>query len=89
MEKAPSAFNLVVHGLMGINDEAIVFEKSFLKNIVALVLSTIAKQLNRKATGYAMALTAAARDGGLREDSLKLMVNFCHLRTVQKGSHSY
>ena len=46
--------------------------------------STAAKKINRLCTGYALQLTTAARDGGLREDSVKLLPCFVHPRTSQK-----
>ena len=42
------------------------------------------KLINRKATGYALLLTTAARDGGLRENTLKLHCCMVHPRTSQK-----
>ena len=42
------------------------------------------KLINRKATGYALLLTTAARDGGLREDTLRLLCCMVHPRTSQK-----
>ena len=81
---APDAFNLLFFGLMGVNDVESMEDNSFLMNRVALMYSTIANQINRKATGYAMVQTSAARDGGLREDSLKLIENFCYPTTMQR-----
>ena len=48
------------------------------------MFSTAAKTANRQATGYALALTTAARDGGMREDTIKLLVIMVHPRTSQK-----
>ena len=51
---------------------------------MALVFGTIAKAVNKKASGYGILLTTAARDGGLREDSLGLLACLVHSRTSQK-----
>ena len=83
-ENAPEAFELLLHGLMGVTETEALYKDCKLMNRVALVLSTIATYINRKATGYAMVLTSAARDGGLREDSLKLLVNLVHPSTMQR-----
>ena len=83
-EQSEAAFNLVIHGLLGISDPATVFESQYLLNSLTLVYSTIAKTLNRQATGYALLLTTAARDGGLREDSLNLYSCLVHPSTSQK-----
>ena len=48
------------------------------------MLGTIAKAVNKKASGYGLFLTTAARDGGLREDSLGLLACLVHSRTSQK-----
>ena len=53
-------------------------------NNMALILSTIAKVVNKKATGYALCLTTVARDGGLREDSLSMLACMVHSRTSQR-----
>ena len=52
-------------------------------NNVALVYSNVAKLMNRRATGYAYLLTTAARDGGMREDSIKIFPMFVHPRSSQ------
>jgi hypothetical protein len=83
-QNAPVAFQLLVRGLIGVNDLDCIEDNYHLKNNIAIVYSTVAKLINRKATGYAMVQTAAARDGGLREDSLKLFSNFCAPRTMQR-----
>ena len=83
-ENSPQAFQLLVGGLIGVNDLEAIPENKHLSNNIALLYSTISKLNNRKATGYAMVQTAAVRDGGLREDSIKLFSNFCHPRTMQK-----
>ena len=83
-KNAPTAFALVLQGLLGVSDVQTLLNDSKLMNRVAVILSTVATHLNRKATGYAMVLTAAARDGGLREDSLKLFVFFVHPSTMQR-----
>ena len=82
MENAPLTFNIFCK-LLGIeyND---VNTSSDIRNVVAMMFSLLARLLNRKASGYAHLLTSEARDGGLREDSIKLMANYTHPRTVQK-----
>ena len=50
--------------------------------------SIIARILNRKATGFALFVGSIARNGGLREDSLKLLPQCVHPRTLQKYDHS-
>ena len=80
---APDAFNLLVSGLMGVNDVETLNDNNFQMNRVALILSTVANQIDRNATRYSMVQTSAARDGGLREDSLKLFANFCYPTTMQ------
>ena len=81
---APQAYHVLVMGLLGVSDPAEVLESKHLTNNLAMLFSTIAKTINRKASGYGLLLTAIARDGGLREDSLKLLCNLCHPRTAQK-----
>ena len=82
MENAPLTFN-TLSKLLGITQND-VNESSDIRNVVAMMFSLLARLLNRKASGYAHLLTSEARDGGLREDSIKLMANFSHPRTVQK-----
>ena len=53
-------------------------------NDISLILSTIAKRVNRSATGYALLLTTELRSGGLREDSIRLLSALVHPRTSQK-----
>ena len=79
-----ASFRLLVHGLLGISDQNQIFESQFLLNNVCLLYSTIGKIINRNATGYALLLTTAARDGGLREDSLRILSFLVHPRTSQK-----
>ena len=83
-EHSGAAFNLVIQGLLGISDPATVFESQHLLNILTLIYSTVAKTINRQATGYALLLTTAARDGGLREDSLSIFSCLVHPSTSQK-----
>ena len=83
-----ASFRLLVHGLLGISDDDQVFESQFLLNNICLLYSTIGKILNRKATGYALLLTTTARDGGLREDSIRILACFVHPRTSQKYDRS-
>ena len=79
---APMCFQLLVKGILGKNIDT-VFRSQKLKNIVALLYSTGSKYVNRKAIGFALQLTTAARDGGLREDSLNILSCFVHPRTSQ------
>ena len=48
------------------------------------MISLAARLTNRKSTGFALLLTNAARDGGLREDTIKLLPTLLHPRTSQK-----
>ena len=79
---SPMCYKLLVEGLLG-KDIDKVFRSQKLQNIVSLTYSTAAKYVNRKATGFALKLTTAARDGGLREDSLNILSCFVHPRTSQ------
>ena len=78
------SFQLLVQGLLGISDPKVIFDSQFLMNNLVFIYSSIAKVLNRKATGYALLMTTAVRDGGLREDSVKLFSMLVHPRTSQK-----
>ena len=82
--QSPPAFLLLVQGLLGISDPDTIFESQHLLNNVCFLYSTISKTMNRKATGYALLMTTTARDGGLREDSIKTFSMFVHPRTSQK-----
>ena len=57
-------------------------------NIVANVYSIAARFTNRQAIGFALQQTTAVRDGGLREDTIKLLPNLVHPRTSQKYDKS-
>ena len=82
---SPLSFSLLVKGLFGLTDENEMFESQKLMNNVCLILSIVAKCINKKAIGYALLLTTEARDGGLREDSIKLLLScLVHPRTSQK-----
>ena len=81
-EKAPQMFHIVCNLLD--NEENDIESDSNLRNIVAMICSLFARHLNRKASAYAQLLTSVARDGGLREDSIKLLSNLSHPRTLQK-----
>ena len=83
-EFAPLAHQVLVNGLLGVADQDSVLGNKHLTNNLAMLFSTIAKTVNRKASGYGLLLTAVARDGGLREDSIKLFCNLSHPRTAQK-----
>ena len=82
------AFLLLVCGLLGVANPETVFDSQHLLNNIAMLYSTVAKVINRQSTGYALLLTTVARDGGLREDSLKLFSGLCHPRTSQKHDSS-
>ena len=81
-------FRLICSGLLGLSDPEQACNSHYLSNIVALIFSTAAKHANRLCTGFALQLTTAARDGGLREDSIKLIPCFVHPRTSQKYDRS-
>ena len=86
--RSAASFKLLVHGLLGISEEDQIFESQFLLNNVCLLYSTIGKIINRHATGYALLLTTVARDGGLREDSIRILASLVHPRTSQKYDRS-
>ena len=79
-----SAFVLLLKGMLGISNVDDIFESQYLLNIVSVIYSSVSKVICRTATGYALLLTTAARDGGLREDSIKLFCILVHPRTSQK-----
>ena len=83
-EFAPNAYQLIAHGLLGLSDQEVVLGNQHLTNNVSMLISTAAKCVNRKASGYGLLLTTVARDGGMREDSLRIFCNLCHPRTAQK-----
>ena len=83
-ENSSIAFLLVVQGLLGVSNPDEVYDSAVLLNIITLVYSTVGKIINRKASGYGLLLTTAARDGGLREDTIKLFCCCLHPRTSQK-----
>ena len=88
-EMAKPAFLLLVHGLLGVANPDDVFKSQHLLNVSSLIYSTVSKTINQKASGYALLLTTAARDGGLREDSLRLFSSIMvHPRTSQKYDKS-
>ena len=80
----PEAFEITCRVLLGMKDPEDVFNNQHLVNNVCTIYSIIARLRNKNATGYALLLSVAARDGGLREESLKLITLFCHVRTIQK-----
>ena len=84
LENSSSAFNLIVRGLLGVTHPTDVFDSELLLNTITLLYSTVGKLINRKSTGYALLLTTAARDGGLREDTIKMLCCMVHPRTSQK-----
>ena len=59
-------------------------DSQYLLNNICFMYSTVSKIINRKATGYALLMTTAVRDGGLREDTIKLFSMLVHPRTSQK-----
>ena len=81
---APHAYRVLAQGMLGISDMETIPGNQHLNNVLTMLYSTIAKTINRKATGYGLLLTTVARDGGMREDSMKLLCNLCHPRTAQK-----
>ena len=78
------AFSVVTQILLGINKEEEIFNSQYLLNNLCALYSIIARILNRNATGYSLLLGVMARDGGLREESLKIFPQFSHVRTLQK-----
>ena len=87
-QNANSAFHLLVRGLLGLTNVEEIFESQVLQNRVCLVFSIVSQCVNRKAVAYALLLTSSLRDGGLREDSLKLLSCLVHPRTSQKYERS-
>ena len=83
-ENSSPAFLLLVQGLLGISEPDEIFCSQYLLNNICFLYSTVAKMLNRKASGYALLMTSAVRDGGLREDTIKLFSMLAHPRTSQK-----
>ena len=81
---APQAYQVLAEGMLGISDLETIPGNQHLINVMTMLYSTVAKTINRKATGYGLLLTTVARDGGMREDSMKLLCNLCHPRTAQK-----
>jgi hypothetical protein len=82
------SFQLLIQGLLGIANQEDIFKSQFLLNNIAGIYSMVGRILNRNATGYALLLTTSARDGGLREDSLKLFSSMVHPRTSQRYDKS-
>ena len=78
------AFLLLVQGILGISNPDDIFESQYLLNNIVFIYSTVSKIINRKASGYALLMTSAVRDGGLREDSIKLFSMLVHPRTSQR-----
>ena len=77
-------FNVVCQVLLGLNNIGSVFESQYLLNSVCTIYSIIARIHNRLAIGYSLLLGVAARDGGLREESLKIIPHLPHVRTIQR-----
>ena len=82
----PCAYQLVTEVLLGMHDDK-VLNSSFLQNRVCLLFTTLARIRNRKATGHALCMGMLARDGGLKEEFLKLFCEFCHPRTLARYDH--
>ena len=87
-DNSSDSFQLLTQGLLGITNQEDIFASQFLMNNIALLYSTIGKILDRRAIGYSLLLTTMARDGGLREDSLRLFSDMVHPRTSQKYDKS-
>ena len=83
-ETTPEILQLIATGLLGIVDLDSIEEEQDKLNILAMIYGTASKSVNQKATGYCLRLTTIARDGGLREDSLKLLSFLCSPRTAQR-----
>ena len=81
---ADELFEFIARGCLGLKDLASVFESQHLLNLLSFLYGTIAKTVNHTASGYCLLMATAAKDGGLREDSMKLFPCFVHPRTVQK-----
>ena len=77
-------FDLVCQVLLGVSNASSVFDNQFLLNSVCTIYSIIARIHNRNAIGYSLLLGVTARDGGLREESLKIFCLFPHIRTIQR-----
>ena len=83
-DAAPDTFKLII-GLLGIVDETIVFEQQHITNLVAIIYGAMSKFTNREAIGYCLLLTTVARNGGMREDSIKILnAVLCDPRTAQR-----
>ena len=52
-------------------------------HVLAMLISRIAKTLNRKSTGYGLLLTTICCDGGRREDSMKFKYFFPGTSTIR------
>ena len=83
-DSVPKAYQALASGLLGVTDLDILPENQHFNNVLAMLYSTVAKCVNRKSSGYGLLMTTVARDGGMREDSIKLFCNLCHPRTAQK-----
>ena len=81
-DKAKDAFQILIL-LLGVKDFDTLIENKHYINVVTSFYSLLSKSINRNATGYALLQTSMVRDGGLREDSIKLFPYFVHPRTVQ------
>ena len=83
-DTAPDTFNIIIK-LLGIADTNEVFEQQHITNLVAILYAAISKHINREASGFCLFLTTILRDGGLREDSMRIL-NYilCDPRTAQR-----
>ena len=86
-EGCPEAFDIVTKVLLGLSRPEEIFESQYLKNNICSIYSQLARMLNRNASGYALYMGVIARDGGLREDSIKVFPQISHPRTLQKYDH--
>ena len=91
LREAPHTFQFfkAMLGIADMDNETFFTNQHFM-NIVAMMFSIVAKSINKKASGYALQLTVAARNGGLREDSIKLYYVICviqeqHRNTTRKS----
>ena len=80
---SPMAFLLVTKGLLGFHNVDEIFDHPHVLNNVAFLFSTASKLIDRKATSYGYLVTNALRDGGLREDTIKILPMCIHPRTSQ------
>ena len=83
-QSSGDAFDCLVRGCLGFKNVESLFESKQMVNTVSLLYGTMAKAVNHLASGYCLLMATAAKDAGMREDSMKLFPCFVHPRTVQK-----